>query len=291
MELAPGDVVCVPLGAREATGVVWAENPTPNPRLDNRLKDVEDKLDVPPLKPELRKFVDWVVELHARRRAAWCCACACAWASISAPRASASACGSPGRAPQRMTPARQRVLALLADGLLRAKGEAAEEAGVSAGVIDGLIDEGTLETLVLPPEPVARPPDPDFLAPDFTPAQRDGRRRAARHHRAGRLCGDAARRRHRLGQDRGLFRGGRRDRSRRGRQALILMPEIALTGAVPRPLRRALRRAAGRMAFAAHAAQARAHLGGGRGRRGERRRRRALGAVPALRRSRPDRRR
>ena len=60
VELAPGDIVSVPLGAREATAVVWAENPTPNPRLDNRLKDIEDKLDVPPLKPELRKFVDWV---------------------------------------------------------------------------------------------------------------------------------------------------------------------------------------------------------------------------------------
>ena len=65
VELAPGDIVSVPLGAREATGVVWAENPKPNPRLDNRLKDIEEKLDVPPLKPELRKFVDWVSELHA----------------------------------------------------------------------------------------------------------------------------------------------------------------------------------------------------------------------------------
>jgi primosomal protein N' (replication factor Y) len=60
MELAPGDVVCVPLGQREYTGVVWAENANPNPRLDNRLKNVEAKLDVPPLRPELRKFVDWV---------------------------------------------------------------------------------------------------------------------------------------------------------------------------------------------------------------------------------------
>ena len=63
LELAPGDLVCVPLGARgETMGVVWAENPTPNPRLHNRLKDVADKLDVPPLKPELRKFVDWVAD-------------------------------------------------------------------------------------------------------------------------------------------------------------------------------------------------------------------------------------
>src|SRR5664280_3828707 len=61
LELAPGDVVTVPLGARgETTGVVWAENANPNPRLHNRMKDVAGKLDVPPLKTELRHFVDWV---------------------------------------------------------------------------------------------------------------------------------------------------------------------------------------------------------------------------------------
>ncbi len=60
LEVSPGDIVRVPLGAREATGVVWTENPNPNPRLDNRLKDIEEKLDVPPLRPEMRKFVDWV---------------------------------------------------------------------------------------------------------------------------------------------------------------------------------------------------------------------------------------
>ena len=59
-ELALGDVVAVPLGARESMGVVWADNLNPNPRLHNRLKDVDEKLDVPPLKPELRQFVDWV---------------------------------------------------------------------------------------------------------------------------------------------------------------------------------------------------------------------------------------
>ena len=40
--------------------VVWAENANPDPRLHNRLKDVGEKLDVPPLKEELRSFVDWV---------------------------------------------------------------------------------------------------------------------------------------------------------------------------------------------------------------------------------------
>src|SRR6202043_3823860 len=78
-----------------------------------------------------------------------------------------------GPYPARMTPARARVLKLLAEGLTLAKGEAAREAGVSVGVVDGLIDEGTLETVVLPPEPIAAPPDPEHGAPDLTPAQQE----------------------------------------------------------------------------------------------------------------------
>ena len=61
--LAPGDLVRVPLG-RARSDRRWSgrENPTPNPGLDNRLKDIDDKLDLPPLKPELRRFVDWVAD-------------------------------------------------------------------------------------------------------------------------------------------------------------------------------------------------------------------------------------
>src|SRR4030081_426133 len=60
MELKPGDLVCVPLGPREVIAVVWAENANPDPRLHNRLKDIGDKLDLPPLRGELRSLVDWV---------------------------------------------------------------------------------------------------------------------------------------------------------------------------------------------------------------------------------------
>src|SRR5262249_7225908 len=59
LELKPGDLVSVPLGAREATGVVWADQVEVRPGLHNRLKDVSEKLDLPPLKSELRAFVDW----------------------------------------------------------------------------------------------------------------------------------------------------------------------------------------------------------------------------------------
>src|SRR6202035_4621612 len=165
-----GDIVCVPLGAREATAVVWAENPKPNPRLDNRLKDVQQKLDLPPLRPELRSFVDWVANYTGSSRGMVLRMCLRMGEHLGAERERVGVrlAGSP---PQRMTTARRRVLELLADGMTRAKGEAVREAGVSAGVVDGLIDEGTLETLVLPPEPVAEKPDPDFAVTDFSADQ------------------------------------------------------------------------------------------------------------------------
>ena len=78
-------------------GVVWADNSTPNPRLHNRLKDVADKLDVPPLKAELRQFVDWVADYTLASRG-MVLRMALAHGRASRPRrASASACGSRGR--------------------------------------------------------------------------------------------------------------------------------------------------------------------------------------------------
>jgi len=230
MELAPGDFVCVPLGPREATAVVWAENLNPNPRLDNRMKEVEEKLDIPPLKEELRRFVDWVAgyTLSPRGMVLRMCLRMGEHLGPARERVGVRLAAPP---PQRMTAARNRVLALLADGLARGKSEAAAEAGVSVGVVDGLIDEGTLGTLVLPPEPVARPPDPDFSAPDFTPAQRavaDELRDtlAAGGYSATLLDGVTG-----SGKTQVYFEAVA-ETVRRGRQALILMPEIALTAQV-----------------------------------------------------------
>src|SRR5271163_5142210 len=149
LKLAPGDIVCVPLGARETTAVVWADNPRPNPRLDNRLKDVEEKLELPPLRPELRNFVDWVAHYTVSSRGMVLRMCLRMGEHLGAERARVGV-KLAGAAPARMTGARERVLKLLADGMVRGKSEAARETGVSAGVIDGLIDEGTLAAIVLP---------------------------------------------------------------------------------------------------------------------------------------------
>src|SRR4051812_5357959 len=60
LDLNPGDIVSVPLGTREVVGVVWASNVTIDARLNNGMKDVALQLKSPPLKGELRKFIDWV---------------------------------------------------------------------------------------------------------------------------------------------------------------------------------------------------------------------------------------
>jgi primosomal protein N' (replication factor Y) len=227
LELAPGDIVCVPLGAREATAVVWADNPKPNPRLDNRLKDVEQKLDLPPLRPELRSFVDWVANYTVSSRGMVLRMCLRMGEHLGAERERVGV-RLVGDAPQRMTSARQRVMALLADGMVRGKSDAAREAGVSVGVIDGLIDEGTLETLVLPPEPVAQKPDADFVQSEFTPDQQAA---------ATALKATVAQGGYTVTLLDGVTGSGKTevyfeavaDTIRQGRQSLILMPEIALT--------------------------------------------------------------
>ncbi len=171
LDVAPGDVVTVPLGTRgETTGVVWAENPDPNPRLHNRMKDVVGKHDVPPLKSEIRQFVDWVSGYTLASRG-MVLRMALRMGEHLGPARERVGVRLAGPPPPRMTAARVRALGLFADGLVRSKSEAAQEAGVSVGVIDGLIDEGALETVVLPPEPVVSQPNPDFRKPEFSLAQ------------------------------------------------------------------------------------------------------------------------
>jgi len=225
MTLAPGDVVAVPLGPKEYAGVVWGEG-DPRPGLHNRLKDVEAKLDVPPLRDELRGFIDWVADYTLGARGT-VLGMALRMGDHLGPARARVGVRLAGPKPQRMTAARARVLSTLAYGMARLKSEAAQEAGVSVGVIDGLIDEGTLETFVLPPEPIMQTPDPDHFLPDLSPAQSA----AANALKASLTGGFSA-----FLID-GVTGSGKTevyfeavaDNIRNKRQTLILMPEIVLT--------------------------------------------------------------
>ncbi len=66
-ELVPGDVVEVPLGRQSCTGVVWdADSHNVSSVDDAKLRPVTQKLPVPPLAAPLRRFMDWVARYYVQ---------------------------------------------------------------------------------------------------------------------------------------------------------------------------------------------------------------------------------
>ncbi len=259
VELKPGDVVSVPLGPREVIAVVWAENANPDPRLHNRLKDVGEKLDVPPLQEELRTLVDWVANytLSARGMVLRMTLRMGENLGPERMRMGVRLIGEPPRAHDAGAAAADRYFS---DGLLHGKSEAAKEAGVSAGVIDGLVDEGTLTVEPMPRALAPPAPDPSFAEPElFPPAAHRGRRHAGagreRQFQAALLDGVTG-----SGKTEVYFEAIA-EVIRRGRQ--IADPDAGdrADRAISRSLRAAFRRAAAGMAFGTDAAHPRAQLG------------------------------
>ena len=117
-------------------------------------------------------------------------------------------------------------------GLARIEGrqgtvrELGGHAEVSEAVMRGLVNAGALNGSKSTPTSPFPEPDPEFAPP----ALNDEQQAAAASRRGDRpgLRSGPARRRHRLRQDRSLFRSDRR-RARQGKQVLVLLPEIALT--------------------------------------------------------------
>lgn len=225
VSLEPGDIVNVPLGNREETGVVWPGSGTAP--ANARLKEIIGKADAPRLPSELLKLIDWIAEYTLAPRGMVLRMALRRSAELGAAREKVGVRVT-GDKPERMTDARARVLSLLDNGLLRSKSEAAEEAGVSPGVIDGLIDQGALETVVLPPEPIALPPDPDFATPELNPAQTNAAQELCRAVRAKKFAVNLLDGVTGSGKTEVYFEAVA-EVIRQGRQALILLPEIALT--------------------------------------------------------------
>jgi hypothetical protein len=246
--LQPGDSVQVPLGAREAYGVVWSVDDAERPR--GNLKTVITRLDRPPLSQKLRDFIDWLARYTLTPRG-MALRLATRAAEEAAPDTLRTLYRAGGKKPERLTPTRARVLEAAQGGMAFSKKALAEAAACSTGVIDGLVDEGALETIAAPPEPVAR------VQTLF------------------------ARRRHRLRQNRSLFRGRRGGVEGRRPGPRDDAGDCA-HGAISRALRGALWREAGGMALGRLRAQTRAYLARRRHRGVERRRGRALGVIPPL---------
>jgi primosomal protein N' (replication factor Y) len=225
MRLQPGDSVRAPLGRREAYGVVWSVDAGSGP--GGNLKTVSARLDRPPLSQKLRDFIDWLARytLTPRGMALRLATRAAEDAGPEAPRTLYRASGA---APERSTPTRARVLKAAEGGVAFSKKALAEAAACSTGVIDALVDEGALETIAAPPEPIAPPLDPMFAAPALEPAQQDA---------ANALKASLSSRAFSPFLLEGVTGSGKTEvyfeavakTLESGGQALVMMPEIALT--------------------------------------------------------------
>ena len=141
-DVVPGSIVQVPLGPRQVFGVVWdGVTDSVDPK---KLKKITEVFDCPPLRDDMRRFIEWVSDY-----------------TISPPglvarmalRAPAGFEAEPlmqalritGVKPDRMTAARTRVLDLANDGMAWSRSGLSHAAGVSSTVVDGLHAQGVFE--------------------------------------------------------------------------------------------------------------------------------------------------
>ncbi len=224
--LAPGALVTVPLGTRITLGAVWPGASDDVPA--KKLREIDTIFDAPPLPEALIKFVDWMADYTLSPRGMVLRMVLRAPDAL-LPEKPIVGVRLSGPLPERLTAARRRVLDVAGDGLAWSKSGLAGAAGVSPGVVDGLLSHGTLELVAMPPKPIAADLDPDHQRPDLSPAQEG----------AAEMLREATRGAFHVSLLDGVTGSGKTEvyfeavaeTLKRGKQALILLPEIALTGA------------------------------------------------------------
>jgi primosomal protein N' (replication factor Y) len=225
-QVEPGSVVVAPLGPRQLAGVVWEPERLPSEEVgDNRLRYLVSQLDVPPIAAPLRRLCEWTADYYLSPLAA---VLRMVLPSSSALEGSRQLIEyrPTGASPDRMTPRRLKALAALEgkQGTIR---ELAAIAEVSDAVLRGLVHAGALEQVAVEADRPLATPDPEFAPPDLTDEQAAA---------AASLAGAIGK-----GFDPVLLDGvtgsGKTEVYfeaiaeclRADRQALVLLPEIALT--------------------------------------------------------------
>ncbi len=161
MDLAEGAFVSVPLGRRQATGVVWG--PAAGDVAEARLRDVAACLPVAPMTAVMRRFINWVAAYNIYPAGAVLRMAMSVPEALSAPRPETVLALAAPLPDLRPTAARARVLAVLAHGPPRTAADLAREAGVSSGVVSGLLAAGMLIPRTIPRQ--AAPELPDWSLP------------------------------------------------------------------------------------------------------------------------------
>ncbi|HJU32518.1 MAG TPA: primosomal protein N', partial [Hyphomicrobiaceae bacterium] len=231
LEAPPGTFVLVPFGPQTRIGVVWdapAGDPG-KPVPEAKMKAVTATLaDVPPLAPISMRFAEWVARytLSQLGMVVRMMMGPPAVYEPAKPRFGVALNKDAGE-PARMTPARKRALQIASDELVRAKAALAAEAQCSNGVIDGLIAAGALIEVAIP-ERRCPIPDPAHAEVAFTDAQAQAVETMRAAADAGAFSVTLIDGVTGSGKTEVYFEAVART-LQRGRQALIMLPEIALT--------------------------------------------------------------
>ncbi len=157
----PGDIVLVPLNRRAEVGVVW--DSASGPAVDDaRLKPVTAVLDQPPLPSALRRFIDWVAGYTLSFPGEVLAMALRVNALQPDVPTAAYRLGAPETITQgRMTPGRQRVVTALTPGALLTLPALTRAASVSPAIVRSMVDAGMVERIALP---AWRPATPDVTA-------------------------------------------------------------------------------------------------------------------------------
>ncbi|WP_375290552.1 primosomal protein N' [Qipengyuania sp.] len=172
MEVTAGSVVAAPLGPRTILAIVWDPERLPGADVPaEKLRPLREVMPVRPLTAPLRRLIEWTADYYCAPLAAVARMALSSGGALKGPAITVEYRLS-GGTPERMTPQRQQAIEAL-EGEQATIRELSGLAGVSEGVLRGLVNQGVLEPVEVDidrPYSLARA---DHTVVDLSPAQQE----------------------------------------------------------------------------------------------------------------------